>query len=238
MHVMRGRREAAERHGAGHVARCTARAAHGRPGLTAASDAPSPRVRPARHLIESSARPTWSSATSRPSPRVGRGSPTFPHCVGGAPPTRASSRGGCTSPSPADVHSRRIVGWRTTLCTDLAAGAPEMAVWQRKRAGADLTGLVHHLRPWGAVPAPSATGRPWPRPRRSPRWGPGRFLRQRAGRGTQAPLYKAEPIRNRLYPDEHGPWEGVDAASGRHRRAGPPGGHHPAPLRHWHTRPC
>ena len=26
-----------------------------------------------------------------------------------------------------------------------------MVVWQRKRTGADLTGLVHHLRPWGAV---------------------------------------------------------------------------------------
>lgn len=36
------------------------------------------------------------------------------------------------------------------LYTDLAAGALEMAVWQRKRAGADLMGLVHHLRPWGA----------------------------------------------------------------------------------------
>ena len=34
MHVMRGRPEIAERHGAGHVARCTARAAHGRPGPT------------------------------------------------------------------------------------------------------------------------------------------------------------------------------------------------------------
>ena len=32
-----------------------------------------------------SARPTWSDATSRPSPRVGCGSPTFPHCVGGIP---------------------------------------------------------------------------------------------------------------------------------------------------------
>ena len=32
MHVMRGRPEAAERHGAGHVARCTARVAHGRFG--------------------------------------------------------------------------------------------------------------------------------------------------------------------------------------------------------------
>ena len=53
-----------------------------------------------------------------------------------------------------DVYSRRIIGWQTTYrpaCTDLAAGALQMAVWQRKRAGADLTGLVHHLRPRGAV---------------------------------------------------------------------------------------
>ena len=32
MHVMRGRPESAERHGVGHVARCTARAPHGRSG--------------------------------------------------------------------------------------------------------------------------------------------------------------------------------------------------------------
>ena len=46
-----------------------------------------------------------------------------------------------------DVFSRRIVGWQTTYrpaCTDLALDALQMAVWQRKRAGADLTGLVHH----------------------------------------------------------------------------------------------
>ena len=46
-----------------------------------------------------------------------------------------------------DVFSRRIVGWQTTcrpVCTDLALDALQMAVWQRKRAGADLTGLVHH----------------------------------------------------------------------------------------------
>ena len=63
-----------------------------------------------------------------------------------------------------DVFSRRIVGWQTTyrpVCTDLALDALQMAVWQRKRQGADLTGLVHHLRPWGAVPAPSATDRPY-----------------------------------------------------------------------------
>ena len=46
-----------------------------------------------------------------------------------------------------DVFSRRIIGWQTTYwptCTDLALDALQMAVWQRKRAGADLTGLVHH----------------------------------------------------------------------------------------------
>ena len=49
-----------------------------------------------------------------------------------------------------DVYSRRIIGWQTTcrpVCTDLALDALRMAVWQRKRQGADLTGLVHHLRP-------------------------------------------------------------------------------------------
>ena len=53
-----------------------------------------------------------------------------------------------------DVYSRRIIGWQTTYrpaCTDLALDALQMAVWQRKRAGTDLTGLVHHLRPRGAV---------------------------------------------------------------------------------------
>ncbi|VEI14167.1 Integrase core domain [Actinomyces viscosus] len=54
-----------------------------------------------------------------------------------------------------DVFSRRIVGWQTTyrpVCTDLALDALKMAVWQRKRTGADLSGLVHHLRPRRAVP--------------------------------------------------------------------------------------
>ena len=57
-----------------------------------------------------------------------------------------------------DVFSRRIIGWQTTyrpVFTDLALDALQMAAWQRKRAGADLTGLVHHLRPWGAVPVHS-----------------------------------------------------------------------------------
>ena len=43
-----------------------------------------------------------------------------------------------------DVFSRMIVGWRvsTSLRSDLALDALEMAVWSRKEA--DLSGLVHH----------------------------------------------------------------------------------------------
>ena len=43
-----------------------------------------------------------------------------------------------------DVFSRRIVGWRvsTSLRTDLALDALEMAIWARRTE--DLDGLVHH----------------------------------------------------------------------------------------------
>ena len=43
-----------------------------------------------------------------------------------------------------DVFSRRIVGWRvsSSLRSDLALDALEMAIWSRKEA--DLSGLVHH----------------------------------------------------------------------------------------------
>jgi putative transposase len=43
-----------------------------------------------------------------------------------------------------DVYSRRIVGWRvsTSLRTDLALDALEMAIWARRTD--DLGGLVHH----------------------------------------------------------------------------------------------
>jgi putative transposase len=45
-----------------------------------------------------------------------------------------------------DVYSRMIVGWQASrsLRSDLAIDALEMAVWNRERAGADLTALVHH----------------------------------------------------------------------------------------------
>ncbi|WP_308116787.1 IS3 family transposase [Nocardioides sp. TRM66260-LWL] len=45
-----------------------------------------------------------------------------------------------------DVFSRMIVGWQvsTSLRTDLALDALDMGLWNRQRAGYDVTGLVHH----------------------------------------------------------------------------------------------
>jgi putative transposase len=44
-----------------------------------------------------------------------------------------------------DVFSRMVVGWQvsTSLPTNLALDALEMGIWARKRAGHDVTGLVH-----------------------------------------------------------------------------------------------
>ena len=126
-----------------------------------------------------------------------------------------------------DVFSRRIVGWQTTYrpaCTDLALDALQMAVWQRKRAGADLTGLVHHsdrgvqyrsirygqaLADCEAVASVGSKGDSY----------------DNALAEALNSLYKAELIRNQ------GPWQDIDAARGRHRRVGPlvraPPGHTP-----------
>ncbi|MFZ0325576.1 MAG: DDE-type integrase/transposase/recombinase [Actinomycetes bacterium] len=45
-----------------------------------------------------------------------------------------------------DVFSRRVLGWQcsTSLRTDQALDALEMAIWTRQRDGAELTRLAHH----------------------------------------------------------------------------------------------
>ena len=45
-----------------------------------------------------------------------------------------------------DAYSRRVLGWQASrsLRTDLALDALEMAVFARRRTGADLAGLTHH----------------------------------------------------------------------------------------------
>ena len=108
MHVMRGCPEAAERHGAGHVARCTARGAHGRPGP---ARHPSRQV-PARR--KSSTRPTSAKAFRpfRPNelwvadvPRKAGGAPFYIHIffVWGY------------VAFVTDVHSRRFLGRQNQL---------------------------------------------------------------------------------------------------------------------------
>ena len=105
-----------------------------------------------------------------------------------------------------DACSRRIIGWQTStsLYTDLALDALKMAVWQRKRAGADLMGLVHHsdrgvqyrsirygqaLSDCEAVASVGSKGDSY----------------DNALAEALNSLYKAELIRNQ------GPWEDIDA---------------------------
>ena len=151
----------------------------------------------------------------------------IPPQAGGAPSYVRAFSGWVYVAFVTDVYSRRIIGWQTStsLYTDLALDALEMAVWQRKRQGADLTGLVHHLRPRRAVQVYSLRGCP------------GRVRGGHLGGVEGRPpfgftlaealnsLHKAELIRNQ------GPWEDIDAARARHRRVGPlvraPPGHTP-----------
>ena len=152
MHVMRGRPEIAERHGAGHVARCTVERLMGDLGLRGVRRAKSPRTTrsvskdqcPAdlvkRHFNAFRPNELWVA--------------DIPPQAGGTPSYVRTFSGWVYVAFVTDVYSRRIIGWQTTyrpVCTDLALDALRMAVWQRKRQGADLSGLVHHLRPRRAV---------------------------------------------------------------------------------------
>ena len=121
----------------------------------------------------------------------------IPPQAGGTPSYVRTFSGWVYAAFVTDVHPRRIISWQTTyrpVCTDLALDALKMTVWQRKRTGADLTGLVHHLRPRRAVQVYSL--------RASPIRGRGRRLDGFQGRPLPASpwprhsssLYKAELI--------------------------------------------
>jgi putative transposase len=104
-----------------------------------------------------------------------------------------------------DVFARLIVGWQvaTSLYTDLALDALQMAIWRRQAKGADLAGLVHHsdrgvqyrairytqrLADTGAVASVGSKGDSY----------------DNAMAEAFNSLYKAELVRNR------GPWRGLD----------------------------
>ena len=145
MHAIRGRSEIAERHGAGHVARCIVERLMANLGLHGIRRAKSPRT-------------TRSAPREQcPADLVKRHFSAFrPNELWVADITYVRTFSGWVYVAfVTDVFSRRIVGWQTStsLYTDLALDALQMAVWQRKRPGANLTSLVHHLRPWRAVPS-------------------------------------------------------------------------------------
>ena len=104
-----------------------------------------------------------------------------------------------------DVFSRLIVGWQvaTSLYTDLALDALQMAIWRRQTAGADLTGLVHH----------SDRGVQYRAVRYTQRLAEADAVVSVGSKGDSYDnamaeafnsLYKAELVRN------HGPWRGID----------------------------
>ena len=201
MQVMLNRSQTVERHGAGHVARCTVERLMRDMGLCGIRRTKSPRT-------TRSARPDQC-----PEDLVNRHfSAMRPNELWVADLTYVRTFSGWVYVAfITDVYSRRIVGWQTStsLYTDLALDALKMAIWQRRREGADLTGLIHHsdrgvqyrairygqtLSDCEAVASVGSKGDSY----------------DNALAEALNSLYKAELIRNRLYLDEHGPWKGID----------------------------
>ena len=104
-----------------------------------------------------------------------------------------------------DVHSRFVVGWQASrsLRSDLAIDALEMAVFNRRRAGADMTELVHH----------SDRGVQYLSVRYSERLAENEIVASVGSRGDSYDNALAESF-NGLYKWEliyrHGPWRGLD----------------------------
>ena len=218
MHVMLNRPEAAERHGAGHVAQCTVERLMGDLGLRGVRRARSPRT-------------TRSAPREQcPADLVKRHFEAFapgglwvadiPPQAGGTPSYVRTFSGWVYVAFVTDVYSRRIIGWQTTyrpVCTYLALDALQMAVWQRKRTGADLTGLVHHsdrgvqyrsIRYGQALSEAEAVASVGSK---------GDSFRLRPGRGSELLVQgRADP--------QPGPLGGHRRRRGRHRRVGALGG--------------
>lgn len=104
-----------------------------------------------------------------------------------------------------DVFSRMVVGWQASrsLRSDLAIDALEMAVFNRRRAGADLSALVHH----------SDRGMQYLSVRYSQRLADNDIVASVGSRGDSFDNALAESF-NGLYKWEliysKGPWRGLD----------------------------
>ena len=172
MHVMRGRPESAERHGAGHVARCTARAPHGRPG---------PARRPPCQVRAHHAQRVAGAVPGRPRQKafqrvqaeraVGRR-----HCPasGRCPLLRAYVlRVGLRR-----LHHRPVLPEDHRLADHLPASVhrpgrrrPSDGRLAAETSGGRSDGPGAPPVTVGCSTGPSATGRPCPTARQSPRWG-------------------------------------------------------------------
>ena len=86
--------------------------------------------------------------------------------MGGGPDLREDARrAGSTPPSSSTSSAGCIVGWQvsTSLRSDLAIDALEMAIWTAAEQGQVLDGLVHHSDQ-GSSTCRFATPSDWPRP--------------------------------------------------------------------------
>lgn len=97
-------------------------------------------------------------------------------------------------------------GWQASrsLKTDLALDALEQAIWERKRQGAVLEGLIHHSDRGGVLPR-YPLHRPTGRER-------SRFVRRVSGAIASTPPWpsrSSELDKNRTGPQPE-PWEGLD----------------------------
>ena len=171
MHVMRGLPDIGERHGAGHVVRCTVERLMGDLGLRGVRRARSPRT--TRSALREQCPADLVRRRFEAFAPGGLWGADIPPQAGGAPSYVRTFSGWVYVAFVTDVYSRRIICWQTStsLYTDLALDALEMAVWQRKRQGGRPDGPGASLATVGCSTGPSATGRPCPSARRSPRWG-------------------------------------------------------------------
>ena len=233
MHVMRGRPESAERHGAGHVARCTARAPHGRPG---------PARRPPCQVRAHHAQRAARAVPGRPRQKafqrvqaeraVGRR-----HCPasGRCPLLRAYVlRVGLRR-----LHHRPVLPEDHRLADHLPASVhrpgrrrPSDGRLAAETSGGRPDGPGAPLATVGCSTGPSATGRPCPTARQSPRWGSkGDSFRLCPGRGAQAPCTRPSSSATKD-PGRTSTPPAVATAEQVHWY-----GHHPATLRRRHANP-
>ena len=105
-----------------------------------------------------------------------------------------------------DVFSRMITGWRAakSMTTDLVLDALEMGIWQRKRQGHDLQGLVHHSDAGSQYTSIRYSER-LAEAGAEPSIGSVRDSYDNALAESIIGLFKTELIRHR------GPWRGLDA---------------------------